>query len=184
MKNLFLVVIILLVTLTTVNGQSIDFGIKGGVNLANISGANIDAGNKTGFHAGLILEVSLLETFAIQPELLYSTQGAKSASGDDLSLNYLSVPILAKYYIVPAVLSIEGGPQFSFLIEDNIDILDVVDDLNTDASNFDLGGAIGLGVKIPGGLFGQVRYIRGITTVAENPDINNNLFQVSVGYRF
>lgn len=184
MKKVVLSAMILLASIATSNAQNIDFGVKAGLNFANISGANIDADNKTGFHAGVILEISILKTFAVQPELLYSTQGAKNSEGDDLSLDYLSLPVLAKYYIVPGVLSIEGGPQFSFLMNDNISIFDVVTDADTDAASFDLGGAIGLGVKIPGGLFGQVRYVRGITTVAENPDVNNNLFQASIGYRF
>ncbi len=182
MKNVFLGAMILLASIATVNGQNIDFGLKGGLNLSSISGSGIEADSKTGFHAGVILEVSLLETFAIQPEVLYSTQGAKSGSGADLTLDYLSVPVLAKYYLVPGTLSIDFGPQFSFLLDDNINILDLVAD--TDAESFELGGVIGLGVKLPLSIFAQVRYVRGITTLAENPDVNSNLFQVSVGYRF
>jgi hypothetical protein len=40
----------------------------------NIS--NYDSEAITSYHAGLVAEVKLLNGFAIQPELLYSTQGA------------------------------------------------------------------------------------------------------------
>ncbi|MFD0861068.1 porin family protein [Sungkyunkwania multivorans] len=182
MKKVFFLMAISMLGLSSANAQDIDVGIKGGLNFANISGDGIDADSRTGFHAGLTLEVSLLKTFALQPELLYSTQGAKSGN-EEFKLDYISIPILAKYYIVPSLLSIDVGPQFSFLINDNADeFLGAVTEADT--SSFDLGAAFGLGAKTPFGLFAQARYVLGITTVSENPDVNNNVFQLSVGYNF
>lgn len=53
----------------------------------------------TSYHAGLIAEIKLTDGFSVQPELLYSTQGAsyKNATTEFKNeLGYLSIPVLAK----------------------------------------------------------------------------------------
>jgi opacity protein-like surface antigen len=57
-------------------------------------------------------------------------------------------------------------------------------DANIYASSFDFGLNLGFGYNINSNLFAQARYNYGITTVAENPDIKNSVFQISLGYKF
>ena len=55
------------------------FGVKGGVNFANYTGGDIsgvDFKTITSYHMGAVMELKVFENFAIQPELLYSTQGS------------------------------------------------------------------------------------------------------------
>ena len=50
---------------------------------------------------------------AIQPELVYSRQGARDkVNGDKLKLraNYLNIPVLAKLYVLDE-LSVDLGPE-------------------------------------------------------------------------
>ncbi len=184
MKKLFFAVAIAAFAFTTTNAQDIDFGIKAGANFASLNGGDIDIDGRTSWHAGITLEVSLLEKFALQPELIYTTQGAEFPDIAEIKLDYLSLPVLAKYYLVGG-LSIEAGPQFSFLVSDATDALtDGIAVEEFEGESFDLGAAIGLGYKTPFGFFGQARYVVGITTVRENPDLKNGVFQFSVGYNF
>lgn len=56
--------------------QHAAIGVKAGVNSSTISGnANFDS--KIGFHLGLLGHLHLSGQFALQPELVYSVQGAK-----------------------------------------------------------------------------------------------------------
>ena len=66
-----------------VQAQLVKFGIKAGLNYANQNGTAITVDNTnyttdaiTSYHAGLVAEISLIKGFSIQPELIYSTQGA------------------------------------------------------------------------------------------------------------
>ncbi|WP_461532288.1 porin family protein [Sinomicrobium sp.] len=147
------------------NAQNLHFGAKGGVNFASIS--DVDADGRTGFHLGLVGEVGLGK-FSIQPEVLYSAQGLK-----DLNLDYLNIPVLAKYYVVQN-FSLMAGPQFGFNTKD--------DDIS-EIKSFDMGGAVGVEYKI-GSLFAQARYNFGLSDVADGGSGKNSVFQISLGYLF
>src|SRR5690606_3564388 len=98
----------------------------GGANFANQYGddfPDVDKEGITSYHAGLVSEIKLFDSFAIQPELLYSTQGAtyKNAVAEFKNeLGYLSIPVLAKFYLSKS-LSLEVGPQASFLLSERND---------------------------------------------------------------
>lgn len=176
------IVLSLFVFLGTVvsNAQSLKFGIKAGANFANFSGDDIDSDNITSYHFGAIAELNFFKTFSIQPELLYSSQGAEVEGFDDINLDYLSVPVLAKFYIIPGKFSFDIGPQFSFLVNDNFEDFDDT----IEKKDFDLAATGGFGVNIAFGVFAQARYTLGINDAAENVDLKNNVFQLSVGYKF
>ena len=108
--------------------------------------------------------------------------------------NFFNVPVLAKFYLTDG-LSLEGGPQFGFLVNDEFEIEDSngnsieVEDL--DAASFDLGAALGLGYKFTNGLFLQGRYVLGLSNVDDSEeegafedDLTNSTLQFSVGLQF
>ncbi len=176
MKKLFLLAIAVIGFTMTTNAQDVKFGFKGGVNFANISDFNgQNADGRTGYHIGAVAQFSLMETFAIQPELLYSAQGIK-----DIDLDYINIPVLAKLKFA-GIASVEAGPQFGFVVNDGIE--EAFEGISEDAKaqSFDLGLAVGAGVEL-GGFFGQVRYNLGLTEVVDGGDGKNSTFQISVGY--
>lgn len=168
-----------------VQAQGINFGVKAGANFANFSG-DIDSDGITNFHAGAVVELNIVPTFSVQAEGLFSSQGGKStyddggavAVAEDINLDYIAVPVLAKFYVLPGSLSVTAGPQFSFLVSDAEDILET--------KKFDLAMSAGLELKIIAGLFAQARYNLGVSNVSDEDeiDIKNNVFQLSVGYFF
>jgi len=170
--------------LGNVNAQDVEFGVKAGVNFANVEGASPSLDTRTGFHIGVISELSLSDKFSVQPELIYTAQGAKLKDVGTSQIDYLAIPIMAKYYIAEN-LSIEAGPQVSFLVNDVVKYDDSsISDTDVGAESFDFGFNFGLGYKFNNGLFAQARYNLGVTPVEENPDVKNRVFQLSVGYRF
>lgn len=164
--------------------QDVTFGAKTGLNIATFSGGDAGRNSLLGLHVGLTSEIAFNERFSLQPELLYTRQGSEAEDIVKVKLDYIAVPIMVKYYLADN-FSIEVGPQASFLISDKADFNDdVLPDEDTDASNFDFGLNLGLGYNLGANMFTQVRYNFGITTVAENPDIKNSVFQLSLGYKF
>ncbi|MDN3491826.1 porin family protein [Winogradskyella bathintestinalis] len=183
-KLLFTVVLATIGFIHQSYAQEITFGAKAGLNVSNFSGGDADRNSLIAFHVGAISEIPLGQRFSLQPELLYSRQGSEAQDVVKIKVDYLAIPIMAKYYIVDD-FSIELGPQFSFLINDKGEYINSdLPDADTDASNFDFGANVGLGYNIGTNLFVQARYNFGITTVVENPDITNNVFQLSLGYKF
>ncbi|SCY64600.1 porin family protein [Flavobacterium caeni] len=170
---------ILLLCATTAQAQ-LRFGIKAGANFADLDGITLDTKMRTGFHFGALLELDLPGPLAIQPELVYSSQGAKvnAAAFDDIQYDYLTVPVALKLYLIPSVLNVELGPQFSFLVNDN-------NAFNPgDSSSFDFAALGGLGLDLGNHLFLQGRYVLGLTDASSNADVKNKVIQLSVGYKF
>ncbi|WP_035667732.1 porin family protein [Flavobacterium sp. 83] len=187
MKKTILVAILLLAISSNMQAQLVKFGIKAGLNYANQTGTNItiNSGNYnkeaiTSYHAGLIAEIKLIDSFSIQPELLYSTQGATykyAATEFKNELGYLSIPVLAKINL-NKVVSIELGPQASFLLSErnNFDV--------KEANTFDFAVVGGLGLNITNHIFIQGRYGLGLTDASKDAQVKNSVVQVSAGIKF
>lgn len=100
------------------------FGIKAGANYSNVydvQGDQFTADGKVGFAGGLFLEIPITDYIGVRPEILYSQKGFK-ATGQYLSVpytftrttDYIDIPLLLTLKPTP-MLSLFGGPQFSFL---------------------------------------------------------------------
>jgi len=168
----------------TVNAQDVKLGAKIGMNVSSLNGNVDNLDSKTGWVLGATAEVSLTEKFSLQPELLYSQQGAKQRGNFIYDLNYISVPVMAKYYIAKG-FSLEAGPQFSFLVKDELlSDSNNAASANTNAENFDFSANLGLGYKLDNGIFFQTRYNLGLKEVDESTNVKNGVFQMSLGYQF
>src|SRR5689334_10773241 len=117
MKKISLFVSTLLFT-GAVLAQNASIGLKGGLNVATIkvNGTN-EWGSKLGFHGGLLAHVHLSPQLALQPEVVYSSQGAKytiSNGEHTLSLNYINIPLQLQYMFNNG-FRLQTGPQVGFL---------------------------------------------------------------------
>lgn len=178
MKKIFLFFISIMVF----NGysQKIKAGLKVGVNYANFTNSDIQTDAITSFHGGLITEFSLLKNFSLQPELLYSTQGAElNDFGQQIKneLGYISIPVLTKFYLNDD-LSLELGPQASFLLSERNEV-----DAG-DSNTFDFAVAGGLTYKFGKHFFIQGRYGLGLTEPKRDADVKNSVLQGSIGFMF
>lgn len=79
--------------------------IKGGLNLANISGApnsRIDEAHALkSFQVGIVYDIPLAEAFSIQPGLLYTGKGAKTQLGQQGNAFYYRATSNPKYLEIP-----------------------------------------------------------------------------------
>jgi len=210
MKKLHLITAIALFGLLTVNAQEVKFGIKGGINFTTVLGTDYE-GLKTSFHFGAASEIILSDNFSVQPELLYSSQGSRyeetyeflgfiEEEKVDIDLNYLNIPIMAKFYPVGG-FNIEAGPQIGFLLSaktdfsfnENGDITSGSDDLKDHLKGIDLGLNLGLGYKFTNGFNLGARYTFALTDINDssnadfmytNSKLTNMVAQFSVGFFF
>ncbi len=178
MKNLFVLSFLLLLFSTGIQAQDVKFGIKAGANFATLDGdSSFDSKNLTSYHAGGFVELNLFPKFSIQPELLYSSQGTKVDGTEDINLDYISIPVLAKIYLISDKLSLDVGPQFSFLVNDNYPA-------TFESKEFDFAAIGGLGLNITESFFAQARYVVGLTDTTKDAEVTNKVIQLSVGLRF
>lgn len=190
MKKLLLFITIVTLTFTTAQSQEVRLGAKLGLNVASLGGDSYgigSLGSRTSFHIGGLAEIPLSGKFAFQPEILYSSEGADWSFGGadaDLKLDYIRVPLLAKYYIIEG-LSAELGPSLGVLVSAEGGGEDAKDEYKS----FDAAIAVGATYRLNMGVFFSLRYNKGLLNVNEDVEgpsrkSQSNVFQVSAGYSF
>jgi len=161
------------------NAQVEAVGIKGGVNIANVSNFGSDA--RVGGNVGVFLHAQLSPNWCIQPELLYSSQGARfDAAGGQrtLALNYVQVPVMFQYFPVKQ-LYFEAGPQLGLLTNadvkgGNTNKYSVSDSYKK--ADFDLN--VGAGIKATPNIGFYARYNFGLANISSD---DSRTFRNQVG---
>lgn len=192
MKKLIITLLFAAGVISCAYAQKPSFGFKAGLNFPTLS-SDIDSEDATGFHAGAILHVPI-KKLGVMAEATYSKEGNKK-----LDLGYVNVPLMLTYKLVPG-LRLHLGPQFKINVNANFDAKEGLEsgsvlqalDLSTEEKaveddiktlNFD--GVAGIEYKLPGiGVFAQARYVFGLSDLGDNTEAKQNIFQLSVGYRF
>jgi outer membrane protein with beta-barrel domain len=199
MRTVLLAIVAIAFSATT-QAQTTSFGLKAGMTGSNMkmssSGFTISLKTKIGFYAGAFAEVGVSEKFAVQPELFYSSMGAKmklSDSGQNFSatenLGYISLPILAKYKTDG--FSIFLGPQISYLLSaksKDSESNSSVDDKD-EYKPIEIAGVIGAGYTFTNNLGIDARYQVGLSNLVKDNEgtdgtAKNSAFMVGLHYFF
>lgn len=215
MKNAIVAFSALLLSLTTLAQKAketttdgkLQFGIKAGVNIAQMHSKDADGSSNSksivGPNAGIFARFGLSKSFGIQPELTYSQLGGKQSSEegsakytDKITLNYLTLPVLAKYTIATSGFSVYAGPQVGFFLsgkdKETISGTGTPLDGSTETkpkAKTDFAGVFGLEYEIPATKLNvSARYQLGLANVAKDAEPNSSVklraFTFTVGYRF
>lgn len=182
MKKLFLFLV--LSTLFISSQAQLRFGVKAGINVANITGKDVEGyRSKTGIHFGGFANLALATSkLSVQGELLYSGQGARwDDDNEKTTLSYLQIPVLARYTTSMGFYA-EAGPQVGFLLkaEDNNegDVYSIKEFLK----KTDVSMVIGGGYNINQNIAVNARYNFGLTKFWDEE--KNSVFQVGLSYTF
>jgi hypothetical protein len=170
--------------------EGIVFGVKGGMNFSNFVGTVEDQGIRSSIHLGLLAEIMLSDNFSIQPELLYSKQGATYTGQipgfKRTKLDYILLPLEAKFKLIDK-LSLEVGPQLGILMSSRLKT-NTSNDKIDGLKSIDFGINAGLQYHINNAAFVQGRYFLGLsdTRLSDNSNnrISNSVIQLSIGYLF
>lgn len=188
--------------------QKAEFGIKGGLNSSDFNGDTdgVDLKSRIGFNVGAFVSIQLAEKIILQPEILYSTQGAKAenvtAPIDDMlftgdikfNLSYINVPVMIKYYVSDK-FNFEAGPQIGFLTsaETSTKLDGYSQTFDEDAKKYfesvDFGLNFGAGYDFTKNFSAGVRYNLGLSNIlkteqGDDSESQNSVFSISVGYKF
>jgi hypothetical protein len=206
MKKIIILAIGLLIT-GVANAQSTDkairLGIKAGANYSNVIKDDGNNSFKTdylvGYHAGVTLDIKLLQNLAFTPELLYSTKGYKNTSvfGEvTQTTKFIDIPILASIQLADG-FNVVVGPQVSFLLStdnkfENGFVTTQQSNVENDSDRFKkslVGGVIGFRFDFNNQVGLNGRYALDFQKNNENgttttPEFKNQVFQLGLGLKF
>lgn len=196
---------LILLVLVVPNLKAQTFGIKGGVNFANMTvsmgGSSISAKSLTGFHIGPVVDYALQNKLHFNTGILYSTKGFKSQDfgegGETMTekINCLDVPLNLAYKFALNAKSdffIQAGPYLSYALNGKEKIGSVSTDLEfkDNVKRFDYGLGFGGGVEF-GSMAASLNYQLGVADLNDVPaaeldgfKIKNKVLQLSLTYIF
>lgn len=177
--------------LSAANAQNphVQFGLKAGVNVSNQVSKGFDYNPKAGFHTGGLAHIHLSEHWAIQPELMFSTQGARyQNNGSDVirKMDYLLHPVLVQY-MTRSGFRLETGPQLGVLLKARQQVDEGVNtNIRDNYNGAEFSWVVGAGFVFPSGFGFDARYNAGISRINENGSnaLRNGVFQFGVFYQF
>lgn len=170
--------------------EGFGWGVKAGINGADITKTD-DSKMKIGFTAGVFVDYKFCNWFGASADVLYSAQGTKFKEGDDkmnMNMNYLNIPLLAKFYVVNG-LHIDLGPQFGFLMSAKAKMDGEKESFKDNMKSFDFSVPVGVGYEFPMGLKLDLRYAFGVTNGMKEIEgyqskAKNSVASLTVGWRF
>lgn len=168
------------------NAQDVKFGAKAGLNLSSLANAE-GAKTQVGFHLGGYATISVSDKFAVQPELLYSAQGAKFEGGS-LNLSYINIPVMAKFNVADK-FNLEVGPQVGLLMSATQKFSGGSLDVKEGYKTMDFGLNFGAGYDVAENINVGLRYCLGLSQLEKElatgqTATKNTNIQLSLGYRF
>ena len=161
------------------------FGLKFGANIANlqakVESISVSLDNKIGFHGGAFFTIPAATNFSIQPEVVYSLEGAEfKQTNSKISLHMINLPVMFQYNASGFI--VEAGPQLGFLLsakEDGQDATQGYENVNV---------ALGMGAayRLKQGVGFSARYNLGLSAIAKDADqdvtIKSNVIQLGVTF--
>lgn len=209
MKNLIFTLFAgLFITAASYAQSDVHYGIKGGLNYANFiyefedsNNDFLDFNSKVGFYLGGFVNVSLSDKISLQPELLYSGQGAKldvdfnqiiifdqsdgvfreNQNDVNVKQSKLLLPILLEYKVNDA-FSFYFGPQVTYLINFE-DEFETGEDVNiarfSDSEKFGVDVTARLGYHATNNVSFELGYFRGLTN---QNSVKSSVFQLGLAY--
>jgi opacity protein-like surface antigen len=199
MKKVLLIAVVALLGLGNVSAQEVKFGAKVGLNSSVLTGDAEDFDSKIGFNVGAFAEIGVSDKLIFQPELLFSTQGAKSGeSGFNVTIkaDYLNIPLMLKYGVTDK-LFLEFGPQLGFLLSAKSKIeatysgetISEEEDIKDSFKSIDFGLNFGASFDVAENIMIGARYNLGLSNIIDEEDsgddkVQNAVFSLSLGYRF
>jgi len=194
MKSLILSLIILFAC-SLVNAQEdLVFGAKAGINISDLvspDGSADDISKRLQYHAGIFGSTMITDEFGAQLELLFSSQGGTELnefadSKIRITVNYITLPILAKYKVVEG-LFVYLGPQIGIAVSSQGNVLEgrfkgKLENMD-DTNRVDIGIALGASFAVNEQMFVEARLNAGLTDIEKDePVFKNQVIQLAVGF--
>lgn len=191
MKKLVLLFAIIAIG-TSSFAQEIKYGVKGGLNLANFSGDDMNGDSRADIYFGGFMRLKLTKSLAFQPEIVYSRQGSKDdreESNLQFKTNFLNIPLLlrAKMFGTDKLYAI-AGPQIGIHLSSEFEEDGDTAKYDKAMRDMDFSVAIGLEYKLNKQFSIDIRYNFGLSEIFNDDyveiDAKNSVFQVGIAASF
>ena len=165
------------------SAQSKTVGLLGGADFTTLTGTDSSVNSSTGFAGGFYVGIPVKSQFSVEAELLYANKGAQAVSDKlTINLNYLEVPVLAKYGFSPdGGAFVYAGPYVGLNVWCNTTTANKDATVGCDAAsaspNTVFGGAIGIGFQKSMWGF-DLRYEYDFTSAIKDENGKNSAFMV------
>ncbi len=172
--------------------QSVQVGLKAGANFQKIDGIPFKDKFSFGYQGGAFAAIGITKKYGIQPEILFSTVNADTATQfstvygfkqvEKIKFQYLDIPVLLNVKAAP-FLTFQAGPQVSILLNRNESLLKN----GENAFNQGVLSAVG-GVQFNLTKFKIYgRYVAGLSDLSNSKSNDdkwkNSNIQVGIGYK-
>lgn len=173
-------------------------GVRGGVNMADITGDDAEGlDSRNGFMGGAFYGIDW-EDFGVRIDGLYVQKGAEgdfaAPDGDVhetiIRLDYLELPVLFMVGFPTGdefAVNLFAGPTFGFNLKAEAEIPEHGETVEMDVETFELGAAIGGGFEYilsSMSFVADLRYAMGGTSISDEFDGKNSGVGVTVGVKF
>lgn len=195
MKNILFILIAFGIFTNSYSQTKKSFGLRGGVNMSNLTNANLDS--KTSGYFSVFGHFKFSDLYTLQPEIGYSNQGGRTRNSitDDVNLHYVSLSAINNFFIKDSGFHFLIGPGIDFDLDDTIIGISNREEGN-DATFIDFTINVGFGFEFENGLGFEARYKQGLVDVFsgnwhdfefqryEDEVQFNAIFQLGLFYKF
>lgn len=174
--------------------RRINPGIRGGWNMSTVT--NTGGDYRTNFYLGVQLPIRLAKFYELQPELVYSRQGADNATdryvyhegyrgNKDISLDYIDINVINKFHF--GRVNLQVGPGLAINTGNN----------DSNIMPIDLTLNLGIGINITSRLGVEARWMPGLIDINDTGNysysgnyydsseyMRNNTFQIGAYFKF
>ena len=185
MKKISIVVLGIVMTVSAFAQAPAKFGLKAGVNVATLRQDDVSYDSRIGLHVGGLAHIHLAPQWALQPEVVYSQEGAE-LNDVKLKLDYINIPLMLQYMFNNG-FRIEAGPQLGLMVNSKAEDDDEnEDDLDDVFKTTNVGLGLGLNYLSYSGLGVGGRYVLGLSDISESntSKVKSGNFQISLFYMF
>jgi hypothetical protein len=197
------ILLMTLLVLGTLGSQAQQFGVRGGLNLANIGADAENNSLRPGLHVGAYYQVPLRDKFLLEPEAQLSFQGSNADTDPafNQAITQINIPIIVKYKVTEAI-TVDAGPYAGFIRGAKIKSDDGDIDNKDFFNSLDFGVGLGASYQMTSGINFSIRYLAGLADITDDPSgteiiiidnvpveveveeqkITNQVIQFSIGY--
>lgn len=202
MKKIKLMLVLALFAMVTAVSAQVSLGVKGGINMSNLYGDELDNENvKFGFNVGLLADIDFSFNSAIQTGLFFTTKGYKYDSGNldyTENLMYIQLPVHYAYKIdvTPGTRVVfHAGPYAAYGVGGSrklyagelgsLEVDKIFGDGMLQYKPFDAGLGLGVGAEF-GPILVDLGWDMGLVNISNtsNGNVKNQNAYLSVGYKF
>jgi hypothetical protein len=173
------------------------FGFEAGINITNM---NFNLGEpapavhekpawKTDLSFGFLIRIPLAKRLLLQPEYFFSQRkSADNSLQTNYTFNYLSLPVLLNFQLLPWI-SLIAGPQIEILLNAQSENLGVAKNITHDVEERSIGINGGFEIEITGPFFLYAGYLQGLNHIGigqrfDVKEFKYQSFMLTGGVRF